>query len=767
MRFDAPDLTPLVADLNPAQKEAVTAPPEHRLVLAGAGSGKTRVLTHRVAWLIAAEGLSPMSILAVTFTNKAANEMRGRIEKLVDVPIRAMWVGTFHGIAHRLLRYHWKEARLAQNFQILDADDQVRLVKRTIKGLEMDEEQWPAKTVTGWINAQKEEGRRPHHFADTGDFSQRQLVRVYTAYHQACERQGVVDFSELLLRAFELCRDNAEIQAHYRRRFRHILVDEFQDTNKLQYDWLRVLAGPSGVMFAVGDDDQSVYSWRGARVENMLHLSRDFAGCEVVRLEQNYRSTGLILKAANGLIARNAGRLGKNLWTDGREGEPIHLYAAFNEYDESEFVINRMKEHLDGRTAHRDLAVLYRTGAQSRVLEETLIRARIPYRIYGGLRFFERMEIKDALSWMRMLHNRDDDVSFERAVGTPGRGIGATTLEKLRDHARGHGLSLWASALAIGPTLSRATTALKQFQSLIDGLAADAHHLPLSKATELVIDRSGLREHYRKQKGEQAEGRLENLDELVSAARSFERQPAPASVDESDPSPELDPLTAFLTHAALEAGEEQAGAGEDCVQLMTLHAAKGLEFPVVFMVGVEEGMFPSRRSVDEGNLEEERRLCYVGITRARQRLYMSYAELRRVHGVEQLGAPSQFLKEIPPECIVETRPRAQVVRPAFAQRDWNRGGYGGGYGGAQEPRVAYGERRGDYVPPPRPQLSSGFGEVTGPGGMRLGQQVRHEKFGEGTILAFDGDGDRTRIEVRFKNAGTKWLMLTYANLQAL
>ncbi len=759
MLFNAPDISPLIAPLNPAQKEAVTAPPEHRLVLAGAGSGKTRVLTHRIAWLIDAENVSPMSILAVTFTNKAAAEMRGRIEQLVDVPIRAMWVGTFHGIAHRLLRYHWKEARLPQNFQILDADDQVRLVKRTIKALEMDEEQWPAKTVTGWINAQKEEARRPQHFGDHSDFSQRQLVRVYTAYQSQCDRQGVVDFSELLLRAFELCRDNAEIQAHYRRRFRHILVDEFQDTNKLQYDWLKVLAGPDGIMFAVGDDDQSIYSWRGARVDNMLKLSKDYPGCEVIRLEQNYRSTANILKAANGLIERNAGRLGKNLWTEDNEGEPIHLYAAFNEYDEAEFVVNRMKEHLDGRCAHHDLAALYRTGAQSRVLEETLIRARLPYRIHGGLRFFERMEIKDALAWLRLLHNRDDDTSFERAVGTPSRGIGATTLERLRTLARSQELSLWAAARAAGPALARAANALKQFQDLIDTLAADCAQLPLSKATDLVIARSGLRDHYQKQKGEQAEGRLENLDELVSATRSFETQPAQPGAESNEP--EVEPLTAFLTHAALEAGEQQAGPGEDCVQLMTLHAAKGLEFPVVFMVGVEEGLFPSRRSMEEGNLEEERRLCYVGITRARQRLYMSYAEMRRVHGVEQIGAPSQFLKEIPPECLVETRPRASMLRPAFASQGYHHRDV------VEESRVVYSDRRRDYIPTPRPTLGNSFAAVPGPNGLRLGQQVRHEKFGEGTVLAFDGDGDRTRIEVRFKSSGTKWLMLSYANLQSL
>ncbi|MFP5304795.1 MAG: DNA helicase II [Gammaproteobacteria bacterium] len=752
MRFAAPDLSHVVAHLNPAQREAVTAPPEHRLVLAGAGSGKTRVLTHRVAWLIAAEGVSPMSILAVTFTNKAAAEMRGRIEQLIDVPVRAMWVGTFHGIAHRMLRVHWKEAGLVQNFQILDADDQVRLVKRVIKNLDLPEDQWPPKTVTGWINAQKEEARRPQHFGDEGDYSQRQLVRVYTAYEETCTRQGVVDFAELLLRAYELTRDHAEIQAHYRRRFRHVLVDEFQDTNTLQYRWLRVLAGDTGVLFAVGDDDQSVYSWRGARVENMLRLSQDFLGCEIVRLEQNYRSTSTILNAANGLIARNSARLGKQLWTDRGEGEPIQLYAAFNEYDEAEFVVHRVKEHLDGACAYSDIAVLYRMGAQSRVLEETLIRARIPYRIYGGLRFFERQEIKDALAYLRLLHNRDDDVSFERVVNTPARGVGATTVEKLRGHAREHGLSLWAAARHGSTVLGRSATKVQEFLALIESMAAETKELPLSKATERVIERSGLREHYRKEKGEQAESRLENLDELVSAARSFELSPADAPIEGQ---PQMDPLTSFLTHAALEAGEEQAGPGEDCVQLMTLHAAKGLEFPIVFIVGMENGLFPHVRATDEGNLEEERRLCYVGLTRARSRLYLSYAELRRLHGVEQITAPSQFLREIPPECVLETRPRARITRPAYGG-----GGYGGSYG-TSSGSASYRAQ----TPAARAPLPPSMRANSGPGGLRLGQRVRHDRFGEGTILQFDGDGERTRVEVRFASAGTKWLMLSVANLQ--
>ncbi|MGH8455796.1 MAG: DNA helicase II [Stenotrophobium sp.] len=749
MNHFADELSALIAPLNPAQKEAVTAPPAHRLVLAGAGSGKTRVLVHRVAWLIAREGVSPHSILAVTFTNKAASEMRGRIEHLINVPIRAMWVGTFHGIAHRMLRLHWKEARLPQNFQILDADDQQRLVKRLLKGMELPEDKWPPKAVTGWINAQKEEARRPAQMQDQGDYTQRTFVRVYTQYQDYCDRSGLVDFAELLLRAYELCRDDKHIQAHYRSRFRHILVDEFQDTNSLQYNWLKTLAGDSGILFAVGDDDQSIYSWRGAKVENMLRLGRDFPGAQTVKLEQNYRSTSTILKAANGLIAKNGSRLGKNLWTEDGEGEQIQLYAAFNEYDEAEFVVGRMKEHLDGRLRHTDLAVLYRMGAQSRVLEETLIRARIPYRIYGGLRFFERMEIKDALAYLRLLHNRDDDTSFERAVNTPARGIGATTLEKLRLLAREQGASLWAVAKAGAQTLGRTAGPILQFIALIEKLHQDTLGDPLSRVTATVIERSGLREHYKKEKGEQAEGRLENLDELVSAARSFE------DVAAVEGEPDMEPLTAFLTHAALEAGEQQAGAGEDCVQLMTLHAAKGLEFPVVFMVGLENGIFPSQRTVDEGNLEEERRLCYVGITRARQQLYLSYAEVRRLHGVEQINLPSQFLKEIPADCIAETRPRAGIVRPAFV----NRGAparWGSGIGHAS----------GGFSSKPASPRTDAFSN-TGPGGLRLGQLVSHERFGEGTILSFEGDGERARVEVRFRNSGSKWLMLNYANLTAM
>ena len=729
---EAGDLTPLTENLNPAQKEAVTAPPEHRLVLAGAGSGKTRVLVHRVAWLIAAERVSPHSILAVTFTNKAAAEMRGRLEALVNIPIRAMWVGTFHGIAHRMLRLHWKEARLPQNFQILDADDQQRLIKRVMKTLEISEEQWQPKLVASFINGQKEEGRRAHELGDQADFSQRTLVRIYAAYQTACDKNGLVDFAELLLRAFELCRDSAALQQHYRSRFRHLLVDEFQDTNTLQYAWLRVLAGSEGRLFCVGDDDQSIYSWRGAKVENMLRLSKDFAGCEIVRLEQNYRSTGTVLKAANGLIAKNTGRLGKTLWTESGQGEPIQLYAAFNEYDEAQFVFDRIRELRNQGRRYEQLAILYRSNAQSRVLEEVLIRERVPYRIYGGLRFFERMEVKDALAYLRLIGNRDDDPAFERVVNTPARGIGSTTLDKLRQLSRASGASLWTTAKLNAQQLGRSAGNLVQFQDLIEGMAAQISDIPLSLATEIVIASSGLREHYKKDKGEQAEARLENLDELVNAARGFE-QPDEEGVS---------PLSAFLTHAALEAGERQAEAGDDAVQMMTLHSAKGLEFPVVFLVGLEQGLFPHQRAVDEGGLEEERRLCYVGMTRAMQRLFLSHAESRRLHGSENLAMPSQFLREIPAELVVETRPRAAVLRPAFAHQSY---------------RFAA----------PRPAAASAPIKQAGVGGHSLGQRVRHPKFGEGTILNFDGSDERARVEVRFAKAGTKWLMLSIAKLSAV
>ncbi|MEQ8799470.1 MAG: DNA helicase II [Salinisphaeraceae bacterium] len=718
------DISHILDGLNDAQREAVGAPPGHRLVLAGAGSGKTRVLTHRVAWLIEVEGVSPQSILAVTFTNKAAHEMRGRIERLVRVPASAMWVGTFHGIAHRLLRLHWREAKLPQTFQIIDSDDQYRLVRRTLKNLEMDEARWPPRQMQGFINGCKEEGRRPQHLADTGDFARAQMIRVYTAYESARESAGLVDFAELLLRAHELVRDDKELQAHYRKRFRHLLVDEFQDTNALQYAWIRVLAGDQAKVFVVGDDDQSIYSWRGARADNILRFTEDYPDTQTIRLEQNYRSTSTILSAANGLIRHNSGRLGKELWTDGVEGEPIDVYAAFNEIDEAQHVVTRIRGWLDDGGTRSEVAVLYRSNAQSRVLEEQLIRGEIPYRIYGGQKFFERAEIKDAMAYLRLIMARADDAAFERIVNTPTRGIGASTVDKIRAYARAEAMSLWqaADALAREGLPGRAANAVRAFLTLIDALDAEVSDRDLREMTETVIDRSGLKAHHGKDKSEKGEARVENLDELVSAARGF-------VADETEPG---DALTQFLAHAALEAGENQAGEWDDCVQLMTLHAAKGLEFPQVFLVGLEEGLFPHQRSVeDPDGLEEERRLAYVGMTRAMRRLHLSHAELRRLHGSENLCAPSRFLREIPAEFLREIRPQAQVSRPMFDGR--------------------------------RGLIDTG----AGPEGLNLGQRVAHKKFGEGVVLSFEGEGARARVQVNFDGAGSKWLMAGYANLQPI
>jgi len=719
------DVTPILENLNDAQRQAVTAPPEPTLVIAGAGSGKTRVLVHRAAWLIDVDGISPQGLLAVTFTNKAAAEMRGRIEALLDMPVNHLWIGTFHGLAHRLLRRHWREARLPQNFQIIDSDDQLRLIKRLLKSLEIDDSRWVPREIQYFINAQKDEGLRPKHLDDEGDPNRRQMIALYASYEEICERGGLVDFAELLLRAHELWRDNAELLAHYQRRFSHLLVDEFQDTNAIQYAWLRLLAGQHGVPFVVGDDDQSIYRWRGARVEHIHQFQKDFPKTTVVKLEQNYRSTGTILNAANAVIANNNSRLGKNLWTEGVDGEAIKVYAAYNERDEADFVIGRLRDWIDQGNLRADAAVLYRSNAQSRVLEEGLINAGIPYRVYGGLRFFERAEIKDALAYLRMVSNRDDDSSFERIVNRPTRGIGARTVEMMRSYARANSCSLWraAGAIASDELNSRAANAVHAFLNLIEGLARDTANLDLPEQIDHVIHASGLIEFFKKDKGEKGETRVENLLELVSAGRSFE----------PDPAEEMSPLDEFLAHAALEAGEGQADAWEDCVQLMTMHSAKGLEFPLVFMSGMEDGLFPHQRSIaDPSGLEEERRLCYVGITRAKETLYVTYAEQRRLHGMDNFSQPSRFIAEIPDEYIEEVRPRVQVSRPMRS---------------------------------PRRRKSS-----TAPGaeiGIRLGQRVRHGKFGDGVVLNCEGQGAHARVEVNFETAGTKWLVLSYANLDLM
>src|ERR1700691_2649407 len=599
------DVSHLLAGLNEYQRQAVGSPLGAALVLAGAGSGKTRVLVHRVAWLIQVEGASPNSILAVTFTNKAAAEMRSRIETLLGIPGNAMWLGTFHGLTHRLLRIHWREANLPQSFQILDSEDQARVLRKVLKALDLDETRWIPREILWFINAQKDEGHRPKHIKDDGDPTRRQLIKIYQAYEEACQRAGVVDFAELLLRAYELWRDNPGLLQHYRTRFQHVLVDEFQDTNAIQYKWLMLLTAQGGMPFVVGDDDQSIYRWRGARVENLNQFRRDFPGAVLYKLEQNYRSTGTILKAANALIANNAGRLGKTLWTSGEDGERVKLYAAFNERDEADFVVNRIREWVARGGARREVAVLYRSNAQSRVFEEAFLNARMPYRVYGGLRFFERAEIKDTLAYLRLIASRADDTSFERVLNLPVRGIGAKTLDTVRDFARSHSTSLWNGALSCVQSglPQRAALALQAFLDLVDKLAREVQGLELHEQVDHVIQTSGLIEHFKKEKGERGEGRIENLLELVSAARGFSPE------GETD----MQPLESFLAHAVLESGEGQADPYADCVQMMTLHSAKGLEFPVVFLAGVEEGLFPHQRSASDATaLEEERRLCYVG-----------------------------------------------------------------------------------------------------------------------------------------------------------
>lgn len=751
------DISPILNPLNDAQRAAVTAPPGPVLVLAGAGSGKTRVLVHRVAWLVEAEGAAAHSILAVTFTNKAASEMRHRTEALLGMPGAALWIGTFHGIAHRLLRLHWREAGLPQTFQILDSDDQLRLIKKLLKAQQLDETRWVPRDIQYFINQQKDEGLRPKALKDGNDPTRRQFVKLYQDYEDACRVAGVVDFAELLLRAFELWRDQPELLAHYRRRFRHVLVDEFQDTNAIQYAWTKLLVGSSGAPFAVGDDDQSIYRWRGARVENLQTFRNDFPQVTLVRLEQNYRSTGNILHAANALIAGNTGRLGKNLWTSGAAGDPLRLYAAFNERDEAEFVLQRIQEWVANGGVRRETAVLYRSNAQSRAFEEAFISARVPYKVYGGLRFFERAEIKDALAYLRLMSNRNDDASFERVVNLPTRGLGAKTLDALRARARESGSSLWSAALASlgdGSLGSRAGAALQGFVQVIDGLATATATLALHEIVDQMLAASGLLEHHRKDKADRGEARTENLLELVSAARGF--VPEGSEGEEA-----MSPLDSFLAHAVLESGEGQAEAWEDCVQMMTLHTAKGLEFPLVFLAGLEDGLFPHQRSLNDlDSLEEERRLAYVGITRAMRQLYLTYAEQRRLHGIDAYGIPSRFIKEIPEQFLEEVRPRVSGTRAGQGFGRGFGGGFGSGFGGGHNSQSSArqagqsGSSRG----------SASLREEPPAPGIRLGARVRHAKFGAGVVLNIEGQGPHARVQVNFEGQGSKWLMLQYANL---
>lgn len=718
------DISHILDPLNDAQREAVTTPPGPALVLAGAGSGKTRVLTHRIGWLVQAEGVSPLQILAVTFTNKAAREMRGRIEELLQFPSGGMWMGTFHGLCHRLLRMHFDEAGLPETFEIIDSDDQYRLIRRILRDLDLDEAYWPPRQLQWMINQHKEEARRAHQLPATDDYHQQTLYRVYASYEETCQRLGLVDFAEILLRTLELFRNNQTVRETWQKRFQHVLVDEFQDTNTIQYQWLHILAAQHKNLFAVGDDDQSIYGWRGARVENLLTFEKDFKGAQVIRLEQNYRSSGHILAAANAVIARNEDRMGKELWTDAPDGNLIRLYGASNEIDEAQFVVGTIESWVENGNRRDSVAILYRSNAQSRVFEEQLLSAGMPYRVYGGLRFFERAEIKDALAYMRLVSNRDSDPAFERIVNLPPRGIGNRTLEQIRDHSNREQVSMWQSAQTMvrNQNLSpRAAGAVGSFLELVDSIAAETEDRSLEDMTEYVLNHSGLLGHFKKDNSERAASRVENLEELVSAARNF----TPAETDDN----ELDMLSLFLANAALEAGEGQAAEWEDCVQLMSLHSAKGLEFPLVFLCGIEEGLFPHQRSLEEpGRLEEERRLCYVGMTRAMEQLYLCYAEIRRLYGKDNYTQPSRFLSEVPKEYIEELRSSA-ISRPL--------------------------QRRGV-------EHSSAQ-----PSGLQPGIQVRHEKFGDGMVLMLEGQGEHTRVQINFAEAGTKWILPAYAKLEKI
>ncbi len=724
------DVTSIIDPLNDAQRQAVTAPSQAMLVLAGAGSGKTRVLVHRIAWQIQVLGVSAHSILAVTFTNKAAKEMRGRIEDLLNMSAQSMWIGTFHGIAHRLLRRHAKQAKLPETFQVMDSADQLRLIKRLLATLNLDADKWPPRQAQWYINAQKDEGIRARHMIETGDLYQRQMLIIYKAYEELCDRSGLVDFAELLLRAHELLRDNPDVLDFYQQRFKQVHVDEFQDTNTIQYAWLRLLTDGRDNIFVVGDDDQSIYGWRGAKIENIYSFQKHYPNHQVIKLEQNYRSTGNILKAANKVISVNDGRMGKELWTDAGDGDLISLYAAFNEQDEAHFVVERIRAWVNEGGLRKDVAILYRSNAQSRQFEERLMTTGTPYRVYGGLRFFERAEIKNALAYLRLMSNRDDDASFERVINTPTRGIGAKTLDDIRAIARDQSLSLWAAAIMLinQRTLSaRATNALIGFLELIKRFAEQAEDLELFEKVKLVVEKSGLIELYQKDKVDKGEEKVENLEELVNAARLFDA----STIGDLEDTENLSELDMFLAHATLESGELQGDDFDDCVQLMTLHSAKGLEFKQVFLVGMEEGLFPSQQSVDDvGRLEEERRLCYVGITRAMQQLYLTYAESRRLYGKETYPRPSRFLREIPPEHLQEVRMRATVTRPVTSVQPK-----------AQSLQIA--------------------------GKYKLGQRVSHAKFGEGVVLQMEGEGAQERVQINFKQVGLKWLILAYAQLDVL
>jgi len=778
--------SPLLHNLNPEQRAAVTLPAGNALILAGAGSGKTRVLTTRIAWLLQTGQVSPGGLLAVTFTNKAAKEMMTRLGAMLPVNVRGMWIGTFHGLCNRFLRAHWKLAGLPAAFQILDTQDQLSAIKRLMKQFNVDEERFPAKQTQWFISGAKEDGLRPRDIEIRSD-DDRKKVELYQLYEEQCQREGVVDFGELMLRSYELLRDNDPVREHYQRRFRHILIDEFQDTNRLQYAWIKMLAGTTvdgrfvpgdNSVLAVGDDDQSIYAFRGARVGNMADFVREFQVTHQIKLEQNYRSFSNILDSANELISHNKKRLGKNLRTDQGPGEPVRVYESTSDFAEAQWMVEEMRQLVREGVERKEIAVLYRSNAQSRVLETALFNAGVPYRVYGGLRFFERAEIKHALAYLRLLENKDDDTSFLRIVNFPPRGIGARSIEQLQDAARAAGRSLHDAVAAVG---GKAGANLSAFVAKIDVLREQTPGMSLREIIELVLDMSGLIEHYKAER--EGADRLENLDELVNAAESFVtqegfgRDAVALPVDELRQSPvsqgidpnlplgdeafapdaetgeTLSPLAAFLTHAALESGDNQAQAGQDAVQLMTVHAAKGLEFDCVFITGLEEGLFPHENSMsDYESLEEERRLMYVAITRARKRLYLSHSQTRMLHGQTRYNVKSRFFDELPEGALKWLTPKNQGFTPSAF-------GYGGGYATTRNGGGGYGSKEsfGGNLPVP-PQKSAPSH------GLRSGMQVFHNKFGEGTVLALEGSGDDARAQVNFPRHGVKWLALSVAKL---
>ncbi len=788
----------LLANLNPEQYAAVTLPNEPALILAGAGSGKTRVLITRIAWLIQQGFASPPTVLAVTFTNKAAREMMSRLQALLPIDTRGMWIGTFHGLCNRMLRAHHRDAGLPATFQILDTADQLSAIKRLMKGLNVDDEKYPPKNLQYFINNAKEQGLRPDQ-VDASDSFNLKFVELYRAYDAQCQREGVVDFPELLLRCYELLAHNAPLRAHYQARFKQILVDEFQDTNKLQYAWLKMLAGAHNAIFAVGDDDQSIYAFRGANVGNMMDFEREFNVRHLIKLEQNYRSHGYILDAANALIAHNAHRLGKNLRTDAGHGEPVRVYEAATDSQEAGWIVEEIRALMNNGLARSEIAVLYRSNAQSRTIEHTLVNAGIPYRVYGGLRFFERQEVKHALAYLRLIDNPNDDTAFARVVNFPTRGIGARSIEQLADAARLYNCSM---AAAIPYVTGKAGTSLGGFANLVAKMRAETERMSLPETVEYVVRASGLAEFYQGER--EGQDRLENLQELVNAATAFVSEEgygldtparaiplAPnasaaieiggdesngvtvldaASITEPAQNPDtMTPLAGFLSHASLEAGESQAQAGQDAVQLMTVHAAKGLEFTAVFITGLEEGLFPHENSaIESDGLEEERRLMYVAITRAKERLYLSLAQSRMLHGQTRYNVRSRFFDELPQATLKWLTPKLEAgTRWGGARGD------GGAWGRDWFSRPDRQERRGGYAgyatePAVSAPLPAFANEQRAAGtGFRVGQQVFHTKFGEGAITALEGSGPDARAQVRFKRHGEKWLALAVAKLQVV